>query len=192
MKSRTKAAKPSEALVKELYASLSADQKKEIVLPWNHKDKDGNIVRLKMYNSAINDQIINDEYTKPQQELFQRILRSIASDDDGYRRLTRDGTFDGSGSFEGCGAVIFGDPDEGQYAWVFTGHHLTVRCDGNSEEGAAFGGPMYYGHSPNGYSDKNVFNYQTKQRAERLRRARRRAAEAGHRAGHSPASRPAR
>jgi hypothetical protein len=59
--------------------------------------------------------------------------------------------------------LIFGEAAEGKkYSWVFTGHHLTVRCDGNSEEGAAFGGPMYYGHSPNGYSDRNVFNYQTK------------------------------
>ncbi len=38
----------------------------------------------------------------------------------------------------------------------------TVRCDGDSEPGAAFGGPMYYGHSPNGYSERNVFNYQTR------------------------------
>jgi hypothetical protein len=158
----TKPAKPSEALVKELYASLSAEQKKAIVLPWNHKDKDGNIVRLRMYNGAINDQIINDEYTKPQQELVGRILRSICSDEEGYRRITRNGTFDSSGSLEGCGAHIFGNPDEGQYAWVFTGHHLTVRCDGNSEEATAFGGPMYYGHSPNGYSTNNVFNFQTK------------------------------
>jgi hypothetical protein len=45
---------------------------------------------------------------------------------------------------------------------MFTGHHLTLRCDGDSEEGAAFGGPLYYGHSPNGYSDDNVFYFQTK------------------------------
>jgi len=37
-----------------------------------------------------------------------------------------------------------------------------MRCDGNSQEGAAFGGPMYYGHSPNGYAEANVFFYQTK------------------------------
>jgi hypothetical protein len=158
----TKAARPAEALVKELYASMSADQKKALVLPWNHGADKGIATRLKMYNSAINDQIIHDEYTKPQQELVERILRSIASDEDGYRRLSRNGDFDGSGSLQGCGAHIFGNPDDGQYAWVFTGHHLTVRCDGNREDGTAFGGPMYYGHSPNGYSDKNVFNFQTK------------------------------
>ena len=46
-----KSEKPSESLVKELFATLSPDQKKSIVLPWNHKDKDGNIVRLRMYNA---------------------------------------------------------------------------------------------------------------------------------------------
>jgi hypothetical protein len=44
---------------------------------------------------------------------------------------------------------------------VFTGHHLTVRCDGNSEEKTAFGGPLYYGHSPSGYATTNVFHKQT-------------------------------
>ena len=39
---------------------------------------------------------------------------------------------------------------------------MTLRCDGNSEESAAFGGPLYYGHSPSGYAPSNVFNYQTK------------------------------
>src|SRR5262249_31936105 len=36
------------------------------------------------------------------------------------------------------------------------------RCDGNSEPGAAFGGPVYYGHSPDGYSQRNCFYYQTR------------------------------
>ena len=45
---------------------------------------------------------------------------------------------------------------------MFTGHHLTVRCDGDQTDGTAFGGPIYYGHTPNPYSDKNVFQYQTK------------------------------
>ena len=60
-------------------------------------------------------------------------------------------------------AYIFGNPTNNhQFAWVFTGHHLTVRCDGNSEPNAAFGGPMYYGHSPDGYSNRNCFFYQTR------------------------------
>jgi hypothetical protein len=149
--------KPAEALVKELFAGLSTDQKKAIVYPWEDKRRFG------MYNGPFaRETTIGKTYTKAQQGLIDRIVRAIASDEDGYRQLSRNGTWDGSHALENCGAYIFGDPAQGKYAWLFTGHHLTVRCDGDSEEGAAFGGPMYYGHSPNGYSDRNIFYYQTK------------------------------
>jgi hypothetical protein len=157
-------AKPAEALIRELYTSLDADQKAQLVLPWNHGAENGAGIptRMRMYNGPINGKRIGEAYTKPQQELNERILRSICSDDEGYSRISRNNKFDSSGSMNGCGAIIFGEPsDDKKFAWVFAGHHLTVRCDGNSEEGAAFGGPMYYGHSVHGYSPNNVFHYQT-------------------------------
>src|SRR5262249_32666387 len=105
---------------------------------------------------------IGQAYTRPQQELIERIMRSISSDDEGYRRLSRNGNWDTGGGFQGCGANFFGDMAEGrQWAWLFTGHHLTARCGGDSEPHAAFGGPIYYGHSPSGESQRNVFYYQT-------------------------------
>jgi hypothetical protein len=153
--------RPAEALVQELYTSLTSDQKKDVLMPWNHTGKGGIPTRLGMYNAAIGKRI-GDVYTKPQQELIERILRAIASNEEGFRQISRNGTWDNSKTMAACGANIFGDPATGKYSWVFTGHHLTVRCDGNSEEGAAFGGPIYYGHSPNGYSRGNIFFYQTK------------------------------
>ena len=60
------------------------------------------------------------------------------------------------------GAHIFGDPLNGKFAFLVTGHHLTIRCDADSEEGPAFGGPIYYGHTPNGWSERNLFYYQSK------------------------------
>ncbi len=162
IRSRVRAEKPAETLVKELFSTLSDDQKEKLVLPWDHR-AGGRVTRLGMYNSPILGRQIGELYTKAQQELIERILRAISAGDDGYRRISRGGTWDGSGALRNCGALIFGSPEDGKkFSWVFTGHHLTVRCDGNSEEGAAFGGPMYYGHSPNGYSEKNLFNYQTK------------------------------
>ena len=154
--------RPAEAMIRELYNSLTAEQRTQVVRPWNHGAENGRGIptRLRMVNSAIGRRI-GQAYTPAQRELNQRILRAIASDENGYRQLTRGGTFDGSRSFEACGADIFGDPTNGQFAWVFTGHHITVRCDGNSEPGAAFGGPMYYGHSPDGWSRNNIFYYQT-------------------------------
>ena len=145
--------------MRELYATMSDDQKKEVVLPYDHGGKSP--TRLRMYNRPIGDKAIGRVYTRPQQELVERILKAMCADDEGYRRLSRGGKFD-AGSMLNCGAHIFGDPsDKKPYAWMFTGHHLTIRCDGNFADGVAWAGPLYYGHSPHGYSKDNVFFYQT-------------------------------
>jgi len=157
-------AKPAEALVKELFTGLSDEQKRQVVLPWDHKQGNNNLpTRLRMYNGPIvANATIGGVYTPAQRELVENICKAISSGEDGYRQLSRNGTWDGSQSFGRCGAYIFGDPTGDQpYSWVFTGHHLTVRCDGNSEPSAAFGGPMYYGHTPDGHSRRNAFYYQT-------------------------------
>jgi hypothetical protein len=157
-------AKPAEAMIQELYGSLTDEQKRGVVMPWNHGEGRNQLpTRQRFYNSAINQHRIGNTYTQAQQELCERILRSISSGDEGYSKISRNGTWDASQSFGNCGAYIFGDPTNNrQYAWVFTGHHITVRCDGNSEPDTAFGGPIYYGHSPDGYSQRNCFNYQTR------------------------------
>ena len=147
--------KSAEDLIKELHAGLTDEQKKTVLLPFESD------ARLKVYNKAMG-KTLAETYTKPQIELVERILRAVSSDEAGWNQVTRGGTWDGSNAFENCGANIFGDPTSGKYAWVFTGHHITLRCDGNTEEGPVFGGPIYYGHTPNGYSDKNVFFPQTK------------------------------
>lgn len=151
-------AKPvAEGLIRELYATFDEGQKKTLVLPWD------NPARLSMVNAPLNKKLIGVEYTKKQVEVLDRIFRSICNGEEGYNRLSRHGKFDGSGDFESIGAMIFGKPADGEkFSLVFSGHHLTLRCDGNSEPDAAFGGPLYYGHSAPGYSPTNVFNYQTK------------------------------
>ncbi len=155
----------AEDLIQELYANMSAEQKTRLVLPWDHRQTPtASLTRQRMFNSRLPDRpSIGAGYTPAQQELNSRILAAISSGEQGLRQLTRNGTYDNSGSLGNCGAYIFGEPGEGRpYAWVFMGHHLTVRCDANSEPNAAFGGPMYYGHSADGNSQRNVFNYQTR------------------------------
>lgn len=157
--------KPAEELIKELYATLSPDQKRELVLPYDHMTE-GTLTRRRTFNEPVlgEEKRIVNTYTKPQQELIKRALRAILADDEAIERLSRNGTWDASGSFDGCGAVLFGKPDgKSPFAWVFSGHHLTLRCDGNSEPGAAWGGPIYYGHSVKGYDKNNVYYYQTEQ-----------------------------
>lgn len=154
--------KPAENIIRELRASLTDEQKTKLVLPYDHGGKKG-LSRLAAYNSPFGGLKIGEVYDKKQQELVHRALRAMLSSDDAVERVSRYGRWDSSGSFEGCGAVLFGDPsDEAKpFSWVFSGHHLTLRCDGNSAPGVAFGGPIYYGHSTPGYSDRNVYYYQT-------------------------------
>jgi hypothetical protein len=150
----------SEALVFELAGTLTKAQRAKLVMPWDQGT--GLPARLAMNNAPVGKSVIGEEYTTAQRELLDRLFRSLGNGDEGYRLLSRGGGFDDSGDFESLGALIYGDPAPGKkFSLVFSGHHLTVRCDGNSEDGAAFGGPLYYGHSPNGYSDDNVFHHQT-------------------------------
>lgn len=159
------ATKPAEGLVRELFATLTPEQKMAMVLPWDHgADKGGVPTRLKTHNSPPLGKRLGEQFTKPQQELIQATFKAILSGDEAFERLKRGGNWDGAGSFEGNGVAIFGDPaGKEPFSWVFAGHHLTLRCDGNSQPKTAFGGPMYYGHSANGHSSTNVYNYQTKQ-----------------------------
>lgn len=155
----------AEALVFELYTTLSDDQKKKVVRAWDHgvKDGKGSPTRLGTANAALDKLMIGTEYNKKQVELLDKIFHAISNGEEGYKRLSRNGRFDASNDFETIGALIYGEPVEGKkFSLVFTGHHITVRCDGNSEEKYAFGGPLYYGHSPSGYATTNVFYHQTK------------------------------
>lgn len=155
----------AEALIFELYKSLSADQKKKVVRPWDHGvvNGKGTPSRLKTGNGAVDKLLIGTEYTKVQVELLDKIFRSICNGEAGYKALSRNKSFDASGDFESISAIVHGEAVEGKkFSLVFTGHHITVRCDGNSEAATAFGGPLYYGHSPSGYASTNVFHAQTK------------------------------
>jgi hypothetical protein len=152
-----KPAKPAEALIQELYTTLTDSQRKTIALPWTDP------ARIGLYNSALKGQRLGQIYSKPQQELIGRILRSIVDGEEGYRRISRNDKWDSSGAFENCGCHLFGEAVEGkQFSWVFSGHHLTLRCDSDLKDGVAWGGPIYYGHSADGHSETNVYNYQTR------------------------------
>jgi hypothetical protein len=160
-----RAAKPAEALIQELYRGLTAEQRRTVVYPWDHGATGRGQLpsRLRMYNQAFGRRS-GQVYTAPQRELVQRIARAICADDEGFQRINTVVEHDnwGRSGWQGVGANIFGDPTQGRFAWVLTAHHLTLRCDGNSEPNAAFGGPMYYGHIVDGLSQRNVFHYQTR------------------------------
>jgi hypothetical protein len=73
---------------------------------------------------------------------YPRLMRQLADD-------TRRHPFGQDQSI-----AIFGDPEAGPYQFVFTGRHITLRADGGSLAGSAFGGPIFYGHAARGYRER--------------------------------------
>jgi hypothetical protein len=157
------AARTAEALVQEFIAGLSADQRRQVVLPWDHTARGSRTpTRLRMTDVPFTRRI-GELLSQPQQELVERILRALCAGEDGYRQLSRNGSFDDPNGVRSIGINLFGDPaGDNRYACVLTGHHLTVRCYRNSEPDAAFGGPMYFGHVVHGYSRRNCYFYHTR------------------------------
>lgn len=161
---RAEKQREAEGLVFDLFKSMTDEQKKKLILPWDAKAGANALpARLMTHNGPVGKSVIGLEYDKKQVEILHKIFKSISNGDEGYRKLSRNNKFDSSGDFENAGALIYGEPAEGKkFSLVFASHHLTVRCDGDSEEKTAFGGPLYYGHSPSGYATTNVFYDQTK------------------------------
>ncbi|HTI51400.1 MAG TPA: DUF3500 domain-containing protein, partial [Planctomycetaceae bacterium] len=88
----------------------------------------------------------------------ERILKQLKDDAGGYGKSQT--------------IAIFGTPGTGQFEFVMTGRHLTIRCDGDSAEHVAFGGPIFYGHAASGFDEKvghpgNVYWHQA-QKANKL------------------------
>lgn len=146
----------AEVAAKELYATLSPAQKKVIALPWS----DPRRTKINA-NWSITEMEIGPFLDKAQGELVRRVVKGITSED-GYGRFLQQMDEDGGG-LDAYAIALFGDPESGPFEFELTGRHLTLRADGNSNPGAAFGGPLVYGHSVKGNSPKNLFSYQTTQ-----------------------------
>lgn len=147
-----------ESLVKRLYEGLDDKQRKVVCLPWDHPN------RIKINaNWKITEPTIEELCNADQKQLLREIFRGCTSGD-GMERFLKQMDED-SGGFDKYHFALFGKPgDMGKFQWVMTGRHVTLRCDGNFDDGTAFGGPMVYGHGT-GDNEKglpgNVFFYQT-------------------------------
>ncbi len=153
----------AETLVAQLYKSLTDEQRKTICFPFEHE------LRSKVDNNwMIVKQSIASVLTKDQQDLVKQIFLGIHSEeyaDKVYSQVVHDS---GKEGFEAsCAVAIFGEPGTGKFEFVLTGRHCTRRCDGDSVEGVAFGGPIFYGHAAEGFTESaehkgNAYWYQAK------------------------------
>ena len=151
----------AETAAARLHQALKPDQREALCFPYDHE-----LRRRISANWAITDRTI-DEMSPEQQELVEEVVRGVTSPE-GYDRFMRqmDDDYGGLGSYH---IALFGEPGTDRFEFELTGRHVTLRADGNCEPGAAFGGPIIYGHGM-GDAEKglpgNVFYYQTQKANE--------------------------
>lgn len=155
----------SEQLVKKLYDTLTDKQRDKVCFSWNHEDDRGLLRTHVSNNWSITDRqklnVASNFFSADQQEMIEAIFWKLYNPEwhDRIRKQLKD---DAGGYGKGQTIAIFGEPGTDQFEFVMTGRHLTIRCDGNSEEHVAFGGPIFYGHAAQGFNEKpghpgNVF-----------------------------------
>jgi hypothetical protein len=129
----------SEALTTTLYKSLTDAQRSAVCFPFDHP------LRSKVDNNwFITPQRIGKFYTPDQQAMVEEIYRKLHNPDFAEKAMQR--IKEDSGGLQNNALAFFGEPGKGKFEFVITGRHNTARCDADSVEGAAFGGPIFYGH----------------------------------------------
>ena len=153
----------SETLVKQLYGSLEGEQKATCCFTFDDP------LRLKVDNNwQITEARVGQSFNQDQQDLIRQIFLGLHSEEYAQQVL---GQVEHDGGFDQCAIALFGEPGTGQFEFVLTGRHVTRRCDGDSVEGAAFGGPIFYGHAAKGFNEPpdhegNVYWYQAERANE--------------------------
>ena len=159
-------ASPAESLVKVLYESLNEKQRKAMCFAWDHVDPKRGLLRNRIENNwrITNPIVASNFYNKDQQALIRGIFEGMTSPD-WHERFDQQLKDDVGGFGKRQSIAIFGEPGSGKFQFVLTSRHMTLRCDGDSAEHVAFGGPILYAHEGERLYEKpdhpnNVFWHQ--------------------------------
>jgi hypothetical protein len=163
---RAAAGAKSETLVGTLYKSFTEAQRTALCFAWD------NPLRTEVDNNwHVTDQHIGKFLTADQNQMVKEIFLGLHSPEYAqtvFKQVEHDS---GKAGFGDSSIALFGEPGTGKFEFVLTGRHCTRRCDGDSTEGAAFGGPIFYGHAAESFNEKpdhpgNVYWYQARQANE--------------------------
>jgi Protein of unknown function (DUF3500) len=129
----------------QLYKSLSDSQREKVCLPADHPRRQ--FVSNWWYIHP--EHRIPNTFNAEQQELIKRIFDSLHSVDH-QDAVNKQVLIDQYGEQQNAPAAgFFGTPDDKDFEFIFTGHHVTRRCNAHTDKGVGFGGaPIFYGHYP--------------------------------------------
>jgi Protein of unknown function (DUF3500) len=116
-------------------------------------------------NWMITPMKIAEFFTADQQAMIEEIFKGLHNPE--FIDKVMYHVQEDAGGLGNYSVALFGTPGTGAFEFVLAGRHCTVRCDGDSVEGAAFGGPIFYGHASQRFDEapdhpKNVYWYQAK------------------------------
>lgn len=140
----------SDSLPMQLYKSLSDQQREKICLPTDHPSRQ----YISNWWYVHREHRIPNTFDKPQQELIQTIFDSLHHPE--FREaVNRQVEVDQYGKPQNAPAVgFFGTPDDADFEFIYTGHHVTRRCNAHTDKGLGFGGaPIFYGHFPESFHE---------------------------------------
>ncbi|HWB12301.1 MAG TPA: DUF3500 domain-containing protein [Pirellulales bacterium] len=143
-----------ESLVKVLYDSLSDAQRKAVCFDWDFQESERGLLRTRVANNwhITKPEINSDFFTRDQQACVRQIFEGIIQPE-WHKRIDKQLDDDAGGFGNDQNIAIFGKPGDGKFEFVMTGRHMTLRCDGNSADHVAFGGPIFYGHAASGFNE---------------------------------------
>ena len=150
----------SETLVGQFHSSLTDEQKELMAFSFDDP------LRQKVDNNwFITKARLGQHFSGEQQALVREIFLSLHSPEYADKVLQQVAHDNSTKGLEKCSVALFGEPGSGKFEFVLTGRHVTRRCDGDSVEGAAFGGPIFYGHAAEGFDEPadhrgNIYWYQ--------------------------------
>lgn len=140
----------TDSLATQLYKSLSDEQRQKIVLPVDHKSR----MFISNWWYVHREHRIPDTFNAEQQQLIQQIFDSLHHAD--YRAaVNKQVQVDQYGQAKNAPSVgFFGTPDDENFEFIYTGHHVTRRCNAHTDAGRGFGGaPIFYGHFPDKFNE---------------------------------------
>jgi hypothetical protein len=153
----------AETLAGRLHASLTPAQRTKICFPWDHVHPKFGLLRTRVGNNwNVTAPEVKGEFYTPEQQEFVRAIFEQLIDPDWHARFDRQLEDDTGGFGHGQSVALIGEPGSGRFQFLLTGRHMTLRCDGDSAEHVAFGGPIFYGHDTGGGTEEkdhagNVF-----------------------------------
>ena len=150
LSSAAEASGAEETLVATLHKSLTPEQRTALCFKFDDP------LRRRVENNweIVPGKTIGTFLNKDQQQMVKEIFLGLHSPEYAQTVLKQVAHDGDSKELEDTSIALFGEPGSGKFEFVLTGRHCTRRCDGDSVAGAAFGGPIFYGHAAESFNEK--------------------------------------